>query len=57
VGYESSPELWLFPNKASCGLHQVWSLVSSWGSAIILRLEWGSPFGGLSGYRAKWWFF
>jgi len=39
MGYESSPELWLSPNKASCGFLQVWSLVSSWGSTIIPRLE------------------
>ena len=27
MGYEWSPELWLFLNKAFCGLHQAWSLV------------------------------
>ena len=45
VGYESSPELWLSPNKASCGLHQAWSIVSSWVSAIVLRSEQGAPLG------------
>jgi hypothetical protein len=43
--YESSPELWLSPNKASCGLHQAWSIVSSWVSAIVLRPERGAPLG------------
>ena len=45
MGYESSPELWLSPNKASCGLHQAWSIVSSWVSAIVLRPEQGAPLG------------
>ena len=43
VGYESFPELWLSLNKASCGLHQALSLVSSWVSAIVLKPEWGAP--------------
>ena len=45
MGYESSPELWLSPNKASCGLQQARSIVSSWVSAIVLRPERGAPLG------------
>ena len=45
MGYESSPELWLSPNKASCGLQQARSVVSSWVSAIVLRPERGAPLG------------
>jgi hypothetical protein len=33
------------PNKASCGLHQAWSLMSSWASAIVPRHEQGAPLG------------
>jgi hypothetical protein len=45
MGYESSPELWLSLNKASCGLQQAWYVVSSWVSAIVLRPERGAPLG------------
>ena len=50
MGYESSPELWLSLNKASCGLHQAWSIMSSWVSTIVLRPERGAPFGVFQNY-------
>lgn len=37
------PRALAFPNKASCGLHQSWSIVNSWVFAIVLRLERGAP--------------
>jgi hypothetical protein len=45
MGHQFSPELWLSPNKALCGLQQAQSVVSSWVSAIVLRPEGGAPLG------------